>query len=102
LTTPTTAIRLLLLPVPYGFAASSSYIGCVLGLQQGLFDISRRKHSKLENELYCTLKMSKLKVVCYGVGLGGLCSKIRPLCYAPMLPTTSLLCSGLGTVILFH
>ena len=103
MTTPTTEYltgtinaiftSLLLLPVPYSFAA------CVLGFQQGLFDISRRKHSKPENELYCTLKMSKLKVVCYGVGLGGLSSKLRPLCYAPMLPTTSFY--ALGWVLLF-
>jgi len=31
------------------------------------------------------------------VDLGGFCSKPRPLCYAPMLPTTSYY-AGLGTI----
>jgi len=32
------------------------------------------------------------------LGLGGFCSKIRPTCYTPMLPTTG--CYALGWILL--
>ena len=72
-------------------------IGCmcmrVATFQACTRDKSRR--SGLGTRLYTSIKF----IYSY-LGLGELCSKIRPLCYAPMLPTTGHY--ALGWVLLCY